>query len=529
MSLIWLSILLGLILINLILCVYNMMLYRRQHPFKDIHASHHSASVDSLSTKSVKSKKISKRSIKKRKLEKKVIPPPVIKAPKKIQTYETAKKPEIPKPLGPFVKKIEEKKPSVVLEKKEKKEEKKVEEKKEKKESIVTKSLKDKQLQKYVIEFKPVKDASAENHQKIIDSFIKQFGSSAIHEYVHGDAPAICMMLTEDQAKSLSKLSTVDTVRPDFVMSALWIKGFKGVNANAGQVTPWGINRINGCNTTVSHCDGKSQGPLTASKVHVFVIDTGVTNPDINVVEAKSFVTWESGTNDLAGHGTHVSGTIAAIDNTTYVVGVAPKTNIHNIRVLDSDGNGTYSSVLAGVQYVLLQAVRNPTWSIVVNMSLGATTGTTSLNALDRGIQSLIRAGVTVVVAAGNESANTAFTSPAHTPGVIAVGAYGSDNTFAYFSNYGSMVSLLAPGVNVLSTISNLTQEFGPNAKTATMSGTSMASPHVAGAAALYLSQFPKTSPAGVLTALKLRATQASQSLITSVPSNTTNKSVWAL
>lgn len=230
------------------------------------------------------------------------------------------------------------------------------------------------------------------------------------------------------------------------------------------QVTPWGVTRIGGA------ADGTG---LTA-----WVIDTGIDldNADLNVDTAQSvsFVTRGRGSgspDDQNGHGTHVAGTIAAIDNEVGVVGVAAGANVVSVRVLDQKGSGLYSWVIAGVDYVAANAAPGD----VANMSLGG--GAHEI--LDTAVWNAAETGILFSLAAGNESVDAATRSPARVehPNVYTVSAVDDQDRFASFSNYGgptaAPVEYAAPGVNVLSLF--------PGTTTIRFSGTSMAAPHVAG------------------------------------------------
>jgi subtilisin family serine protease len=226
----------------------------------------------------------------------------------------------------------------------------------------------------------------------------------------------------------------------------------------------------------------------------VAIIDTGIelTHPDLNVFKNVTYVRRTSSGNDDNGHGTHVAGTVAALDNSIGVVGVAPGARLWGVKVLDKNGSGYTSDVIKGVDYVTANAASIE----VANMSLGGG-NSPSLNAA---IASSVAQGVVYVVAAGNSAADAGNYSPANSPDVLCVSAivdtdgtggglgpgtsYGADDTFASFSNYGSVVDIAAPGVNIFSTYKGQTY--------ATLSGTSMASPHVAGVVALALAESNK-------------------------------------
>lgn len=266
---------------------------------------------------------------------------------------------------------------------------------------------------------------------------------------------------------------------------------------------------------------GASLNPNQGGGVAVAVIDTGIdrTHPDLvgNIVSSGVNCTGRSfSAQDDNGHGTHVAGTIAAVNNTVGVVGVASQAKLVPVKVLDRFGNGSWSSVICGIDWVTANAAKLNIK--VANLSLGGigssdnNCGLSNNDALHRAICRSRDAGVTYVVAAGNEAVNASTRVPAaYTDAVITVSAladsngqaggggaatsYGADDTFASFSNYGSPVSIGAPGVSIYSTYRS--------GGYATMSGTSMASPHVAGAAALYIKSHPGTLWHQVRDALK--------------------------
>lgn len=254
------------------------------------------------------------------------------------------------------------------------------------------------------------------------------------------------------------------------------------------QEVPWGVLRVNADLNTTARINGID---VIADRVNadIAIIDTGIqlNHPDLNVHRNVSFVRRVKTGNDDNGHGTHVAGTAAALDNGIGVVGVAPGARLWAVKVLDRNGSGYMSDVIKGVDYV----TANASSIEVANMSLGGGNSGT----LNTAIANSAATGVVYAVAAGNSNADAANTSPANSLHVLCVSAivdtdgqcggtgpgtgYGADDTRATFSNFGSVVDIAAPGVNILSTYKGSTY--------ATLSGTSMASPHVAGAVALYL------------------------------------------
>jgi subtilisin family serine protease len=190
---------------------------------------------------------------------------------------------------------------------------------------------------------------------------------------------------------------------------------------------------------------------------------------------------------DGNGHGTHVAGTIAG---TTY--GVAKKAKVVSVRVLDNAGSGTTAQVIAGIDWVTRHAHK----PAVANLSLGG-----HANAqLDAAVRNSIASGVTYSVAAGNDALPAGLYSPARVKEALTVGASDRTDARASFSNFGAALDLFAPGVAITSA------SYASDTGKATFSGTSMASPHVAGAAALYLAGHPKATPAQVGKALVQRA-----------------------
>ena len=239
------------------------------------------------------------------------------------------------------------------------------------------------------------------------------------------------------------------------------------------QTTPWGITRIG------------AAGNDDVTTVRAYIIDTGVdaTHPDLNVIAHINFA---GGQNvDCHGHGTHVGGTVAARDNTQDVVGVAPAAPLVGVKVLNCQGSGTMSGVIAGVDWVTANAATAGVPAIA-NMSLGG--GVSA--ALDEAVRRSADSGVFYSIAAGNSGADACDSSPARAGvgaggqkdnGIMTTAAIDTNDNEASWSNYGNCVDVWAPGVSILST--------KRGGGTTTMSGTSMAAPHVGGGGALVLSR----------------------------------------
>jgi subtilisin family serine protease len=248
---------------------------------------------------------------------------------------------------------------------------------------------------------------------------------------------------------------------------------------SAGQETPWGVSRLN---APAAWKTTRGQG------VKVAVIDTGIdrTHPELvaNIKGGWNAITKGDDFNDDNGHGTHVSGTIAASDDDKGVVGVAPKADLYGVKVLDANGSGTFDDVIAG----MLWAVENKMQ--VASMSLGANSGNP---ALADAVEAMRKGGVILIAAAGNSGGSVGY--PAAYPGAIAVAASDNKDKLASFSSRGAEVAVIAPGVDVKSTYMG--------GGYSTLSGTSMATPHVSGLTALYVAMNKGATPEQARAALK--------------------------
>ncbi|NUT91924.1 MAG: S8 family peptidase [Saccharothrix sp.] len=285
------------------------------------------------------------------------------------------------------------------------------------------------------------------------------------------------VQLSEAQARKLAADPAVDYVEQDGIATAT------GTQDNP----TWGLDRIDQKNLPL---DKKYTYPGTASNVTAYVVDTGIhkAHSDFGgrAVDGYDFIDNDSVAQDCNGHGTHVAGTIGS---GTY--GVAKGVKLVGVRVLNCQGQGEWSQVIGGIDWVAKNAVK----PAVANMSLGG--GADS--SVDDAVRRAVAAGVTFAVAAGNDNKDACSTSPARTPEAITVNATDSSDTRSTFSNYGSCTDIFAPGTSITSTWNN--------GSTNTISGTSMATPHVAGTAALYLSANTSATPAQVSKALTDNAT----------------------
>lgn len=305
--------------------------------------------------------------------------------------------------------------------------------------------------------------------------------------------PGFVVSLTPSKLCELEKRGAVETIEDDLAVSMM------DTQANA----TWGLDRIDQPNLPLS---GTYTYATAGAGVRVFVVDTGIradhTELAGRVQSGYSAIADGNGTTDCNGHGTHVAGTIAG---TTW--GVAKQATVVPIRVLGCDGSGTSSGVIAGLDWIATNAAA----PAVVNMSLGG--GANS--SLDAAVNNLIAKGFTVVVAAGNSAVDACTSSPARVGAAVTVAASDSGDRSASFTNFGTCVDLYGPGVGITSaSISSTTA-------TAVYSGTSMATPHVAGAAALVLAANPVATPAVVSASLLQAATSG---VITGAPTGTPNR-----
>ena len=272
-------------------------------------------------------------------------------------------------------------------------------------------------------------------------------------------------------AQQLSDTSGVSSY-PDTPVSAV---------AEQTPVPSWGLDRVDALTTPL---DDKYSWTNSGTGTIVYVIDTGVysAHGDFGgrVVSGYTAIADGRGTEDCHGHGTHVAGTVAGRN-----YGVAKTATIVAVRVLDCTGSGYSSGVVAGINWV---TANHPGGPAVINMSLGG--GANS--AIDSAVTDAVNAGIVVVVAAGNSSADACSYSPARVPGAITIGATDIRDARASYSNFGSCVDMWAPGTQITSAW------ISGNTATNTISGTSMASPHVAGLAARVLSMNPALTPTDV-------------------------------
>ncbi len=275
---------------------------------------------------------------------------------------------------------------------------------------------------------------------------------------------------TEAQAKRLTADPEVRYVEADGIAKAT------GTQQNPPS---WGLDRIDGA------LDDGYTYPNEGQGVTAYVLDTGVDmdHPQFEgrATSGYDFIDDDPDASDCQGHGTHVAGTVGSRD-----YGVAKSVDIVSVRVLNCQGTGQWSQIIGGIDWV----TQNASGPSIGNMSIGG--GANS--SVDNAVEGALDTGVQFAIAAGNASENACNTSPARVPGAITLGATTRSDSRASYSNYGSCLDLFAPGSNITST-----RNGGGSTQ---MSGTSMATPHTAGAAALYLSAHPDASPQQVRDAI---------------------------
>lgn len=335
-------------------------------------------------------------------------------------------------------------------------------------------------LDHYIVVLKDDVDADS-----VASEMVKNHG--IIHEHTYKYAlKGFSAVIPQQKLEKVKKDPRVQFVTQDRILAV-------SLTRQSFQTVPTGINRI-----------GSQLASNKGTRVGVAVLDTGIdlTHPDLaaNISQVSKSCVRSKNANDDNGHGSHVAGIIAGLDNSVGVVGVAPEATLFAVKVLNQLGMGTWSQVICGIDWITANAAK---YDIkVVNMSFGGigtsdnNCGNTNTDALHKAICNARDVGVTFVAAAGNDNANASATVPgAYDDAVITVSAlvdsdgksgalgnatpFGADDAFANFSNFGKSVDIAAPGVSILSTYKN--------GGYATLSGTSMAAPHVAGAAALYL------------------------------------------
>lgn len=304
------------------------------------------------------------------------------------------------------------------------------------------------------------------------DMLLGQANAASIR-HLTNDRNAVAL-LDAKGAEKLKSDPSVLRVEDDVIAFALGKVEAAGKGAPApvqpAEVLPWGIDRIG----APSAWSATMTVPTTGAGIRVAVIDTGIelahSDLSLNIKGSYNAINATKSANDDNGHGTHVAGIIGALDNTIGVVGAAPAVDLYAVKVLNRNGSGYISDIIEGIDWAIAHNMN------VINMSLGASS---DVQAFHDAVIRAHDAGIVVVAAAGNDSGG-AVNFPGAYPEVIGVSATDSNNTVASFSSVGPEVDLAAPGAAIYSTYKGQTYR--------TLNGTSMASPHIAGGAALLLS-----------------------------------------
>lgn len=308
-------------------------------------------------------------------------------------------------------------------------------------------------------------------------------GHGGMVKHVFQYMPVISAEIPAAARDALAKNPNIAYIEEDGIAYALGVVEAEGDAGITAQTLPWGIVKIG--------ADQVQATGNTGAGVKVAVIDTGidVDHPDLRVLGGYNYVTNNSNYDDDNGHGTHCAGIIAALNNTTGVVGVAPGASLYGVKVLSSTGSGTWTAIAQGIEWAISNKMQ------VISMSLGGTSGSTTLQ---QACTNAWNANIVICTAAGNSGRSSGkgdtVEYPARYTECIAVAATDSNDVRASWSSTGPKVEVAAPGVSVYSCY------YGGGY--ATMSGTSMATPHVAGLAALVIAAHPGYTNQQVRTAI---------------------------
>lgn len=315
-------------------------------------------------------------------------------------------------------------------------------------------------------------------------------GKSVSPKFIYDSAlNGFAASLSAEQACAFAKRPNIESIELDQIVQN------QNINVQNVNSAIWSLDRLDSKTRTY---DSRYTYTSSGSGVNAYIVDTGINTSHTEFtgrITSPGFTAVDGTIEDCNGHGTHVAGTIGG---NTY--GVAKMVNLIPVRVLGCNGSGTNSGVIAGLNWISTQLTSTPS---VVNMSLGG--GISS--ALDSAVTNLTSKGVTVVVAAGNSRRDACNFSPSRVPSAVTVAASDRNDQFASFSNFGKCVDLIAPGVSITSAWINSATASN------SISGTSMASPHVAGAIARYISSKNSISFSGLTT----------PNVVVSVPRGTSN------
>ncbi|KAK3326988.1 peptidase S8/S53 domain-containing protein [Cercophora scortea] len=345
---------------------------------------------------------------------------------------------------------------------------------------------------KYIVKFKESASAAS------IDAAIAKLSHKADHVFKAGQFKGFAGKISEEHLETIQSIPEVEYIELDSVYK---------INTYVSQTgAPWGLGAISHHSASTTYVYDSSAGAGTCA----YIIDTGIYTAHSQFGGRATWLANYAGdgsNTDGNGHGTHVAGTVGG---STY--GVAKATKLYAVKVLDASGSGTNSGVIAGINFVATDSkTRSCPNGTVANMSLGGSKSTATNSAA----AALVSAGVFLAVAAGNDNANAANYSPASESTACTVAASTSANAKASYSNYGALVDIWAPGTSVLSSW------IGSTTATNTISGTSMATPHITGLGAYLLTLFGPKTPAALCAFI---ASTATSGLLTGVPSGTVNK-----
>jgi subtilisin family serine protease len=346
---------------------------------------------------------------------------------------------------------------------------------------------------RYVVVFKE----SVRDVDRAVDEMTRGNGATVHFRYRHA-LKGFNATIPPQAVEALKKNPNVDYIEPD------------GIARKTQQSNPpsWGLDRIDQRNLPLNQTYNYQNN---GSGVRVYILDTGIrfNHQEYNgrAFSGWDFIQNDPDASDCDGHGTHVAGTVGGTS-----VGVAKGVTLIAVRVLDCNGSGSWGGVIAGIDWVTANHIK----PAVANMSLGGG----YYAPINTAVANSIAAGVVYAISAGNSNANACNYSPASTPAALTVGSTTSGDVRSSFSNYGSCVDIFAPGSSIYSSTMTSTSSYQ------SWSGTSMASPHVAGVAALYLSANPNATPTQVETAVKSNATTG---VLSSIGSGSPNSLLYSL